>query len=83
MYFFRTYKSWRKVQTNPARAVIDGELVYNYLHLSIPEKLEVSLIKIFHLFNKRQCLQVSKKIGTKLEELLDDLSDIQKITNHF
>ncbi|KAJ3661319.1 hypothetical protein Zmor_006604 [Zophobas morio] len=63
---FRTYKSWRKVQTNPARSVIDGELVYNYLHLSIPEKMEVS-----------------KKIGTKIEELLDDLSDIQKITNHF
>jgi cleavage and polyadenylation specificity factor subunit 1 len=63
---FQTYKSWKKLQTNPARSVIDGELVYNYLHLSIPEKLEVS-----------------KKIGTKLEELLDDLSDIQKITNHF
>ncbi|EFA00240.2 cleavage and polyadenylation specificity factor subunit 1 isoform X2 [Tribolium castaneum] len=63
---FRTYKSWKKLQTNPARSVIDGELVYNYLQLSIPEKLEVS-----------------KKIGTKLEELLDDLSDIQKITNHF
>lgn len=46
--------------------MIDGELVYNYFHLSIPEKLEVS-----------------KKIGTKLEELLDDLTDIQKITNHF
>lgn len=40
---FRTYKSWRKLQANPARSVIDGELVWNYLHLAVNEKMEVSL----------------------------------------
>ncbi|XP_019876681.2 cleavage and polyadenylation specificity factor subunit 1 [Aethina tumida] len=63
---FRTYKSWRKLQANPARSIIDGELVWNFVHLSIVEKIEVS-----------------KKIGTKLDELMEDLSDIQKLTNHF
>lgn len=63
---FRTYKSSRKLQTNPSRSVIDGELVWNFLHLAINEKLEVS-----------------KKIGTKIEEIVDDLSDIQKLTSHF
>jgi cleavage and polyadenylation specificity factor subunit 1 len=46
---FRTYKSWKKLQTNPARSVIDGELVYNYLHLSIPEKLEVTGFRLYLL----------------------------------
>lgn len=41
---FRTYKSWRKLQSNPARSIIDGELVYYYLYLPINEKLEVSRI---------------------------------------
>ncbi|XP_057671339.1 cleavage and polyadenylation specificity factor subunit 1 [Diorhabda carinulata] len=63
---FRTYKSWRKLQYNPARSVIDGDLVWNFLNLSITEKLEVS-----------------KKIGTKVEELVEDLTDIHKLTNHF
>ncbi|KAJ8942077.1 hypothetical protein NQ318_004102 [Aromia moschata] len=63
---FRTYKSWRKLQCNPARSIIDGDLVWNFMHLSITEKSEVS-----------------KKIGTKIEELIDDLTDIQKLTNHF
>lgn len=51
---------------NPTRSVVDGDLVWKFLHLSIPEKLEVS-----------------KKIGTKVEELVEDLSDIHKLTNHF
>lgn len=63
---FRTYKSWRKLQYNPARSVIDGDLVWNFLSLSITEKTEVS-----------------KKIGTKVEELVEDLTDIHKLTNHF
>ncbi|XP_066151445.1 cleavage and polyadenylation specificity factor subunit 1-like [Euwallacea fornicatus] len=62
---FRTFKSYRKM-SNPARSIIDGELVWNFMQLSITEKIEVS-----------------KKIGTKLDELQDDLSDIQKLTNHF
>ncbi|CAH1107318.1 unnamed protein product [Psylliodes chrysocephalus] len=63
---YRTYKSWRKLQYNPARSVIDGDLVWNFLHLSITEKSEVA-----------------KKIGTKMEEIIDDLTDIHKLTNHF
>ncbi|XP_017784844.1 PREDICTED: cleavage and polyadenylation specificity factor subunit 1 isoform X1 [Nicrophorus vespilloides] len=63
---YRTYKSWRKLQSNPARSVIDGELVWNFLHLPLNEKMEVS-----------------KKIGSKIEELVDDLKDIHKLTSHF
>ncbi|CAG9824249.1 unnamed protein product [Phaedon cochleariae] len=63
---FRTYKCWRNLQYNPCRSVIDGDLVWNFLHLSITEKIEVS-----------------KKIGTKIEELVDDLTDIHRLTNHF
>lgn len=66
MIVFRTYKSWRKLQANPARGIIDGELVWSFLNLSISEKLEVS-----------------KKIGTKIDEILDDISDLQKLTSHF
>ncbi|KAL1516840.1 hypothetical protein ABEB36_000686 [Hypothenemus hampei] len=63
---FRTFKSFRKMLNNPARSIIDGELVWNFMQLSITEKIEVS-----------------KKIGTKLDELQEDLNDIQKLTNHF
>ncbi|CAG9827412.1 unnamed protein product [Diabrotica balteata] len=63
---FRTFKSWRKLQSNPARSIIDGDLVWNFLNLSLTEKSEVS-----------------KKIGTKMEELVEDLTDIHKLTNHF
>lgn len=45
--FYRTYKSWRKLQSNPARSVIDGELVWNFLHLSINEKMEVNIKDCF------------------------------------
>lgn len=38
---FRTYKSWRKLQQNPARGIIDGDLVWSFLSLSISEKHEV------------------------------------------
>ncbi|XP_030753926.1 cleavage and polyadenylation specificity factor subunit 1 [Sitophilus oryzae] len=63
---FRTFKSYRKISSNPARSIIDGDLVWSFIQLSITEKIEIS-----------------KKTGTKLEELLEDLSDIHKLTNHF
>lgn len=63
---FRTYKSYRRLQANPSRSIIDGELIWNYHNLSLPEKMEIS-----------------KKIGTKIDELLDDLSEIQKSGSHF
>lgn len=39
---YRTYKSWRKLHGNPSRAVIDGELVTNFMQLAINEKMEVT-----------------------------------------
>ncbi|XP_018335377.1 cleavage and polyadenylation specificity factor subunit 1 [Agrilus planipennis] len=63
---FRTYKSWRRQLSNPCRSIIDGELVWRFISLSINEKMEVS-----------------KKIGTKTEEIIEDLSEIQKLTAHF
>lgn len=82
----RTYKSWRKIHSNPARSVIDGELVWNFLHLSLNEKMEVCFNKhnnAWFCICNFNYLQVSKKIGTKIEELIDDLSDIQKCTAYF
>ncbi|KAK9877151.1 hypothetical protein WA026_016894 [Henosepilachna vigintioctopunctata] len=63
---YRTYKSYRKLQSSPSRSIIDGELVWSFLNLALTEKLEVS-----------------KKIGTKVDELLDDLGELQKLTSHF
>nr|CAD7407313.1 unnamed protein product [Timema poppensis] len=63
---FRTYKSSRKLLSNPARGVIDGELVSLFLGLPHLEKVEVA-----------------KKIGTKVDEITDDLADIERLTSHF
>nr|CAD7463467.1 unnamed protein product [Timema tahoe] len=63
---FRTYKSSRKLLSNPARGVIDGELVSLFLGLPYLEKVEVA-----------------KKIGTKVDEIIDDLADIERLTSHF
>lgn len=41
-YFYRTIKSARKTQSNPARCVVDGELIWSYLNLPLTEKLEVA-----------------------------------------
>ena len=63
---FRTYKSATKLLSNPARGIIDGELVWLYLGLPTSEKQEVA-----------------KKIGTKVDEISDDLADIERLTAHF
>ncbi|XP_022902078.1 cleavage and polyadenylation specificity factor subunit 1 [Onthophagus taurus] len=63
---FRTYTTWRKQSHGPSRSIIDGELVWKFLHLPVNEKLEVS-----------------KKIGTRIEELIGDLSLIDKLSAHF
>lgn len=39
---FRTYKSARKLLSNPARGVIDGELVWKFFSLPASEKAEVA-----------------------------------------
>lgn len=63
---FRTYKSARKLLSNPARGVIDGELVWKFFSLPASEKAEVA-----------------KKIGTKVDEIMDDLQDVDRLTAHF
>ncbi|XP_069698510.1 cleavage and polyadenylation specificity factor subunit 1 [Periplaneta americana] len=63
---FRTYKSATKLLSNPARGIIDGELVWLFLGLPTSEKQEVA-----------------KKIGTKVDEIADDLADIERLTAHF
>nr|CAD7412099.1 unnamed protein product [Timema cristinae] len=65
-YTLATYKSSRKLLSNPARGVIDGELVSLFLGLPYLEKVEVA-----------------KKIGTKVDEITDDLADIERLTSHF
>ncbi|XP_067007220.1 cleavage and polyadenylation specificity factor subunit 1 isoform X2 [Anabrus simplex] len=63
---FRTFKSATKLLSNPARGIIDGELVWMFLGLPTPEKHEVA-----------------KKIGTKMEDIVEDLADIERLTSHF
>lgn len=63
---FRTYKSWSKLLGNPARGIIDGDLVWLYLSLPVIERQEIA-----------------KKIGTKVDEIIEDLADIEKLTAHF
>lgn len=39
---FRTIKSSKKLQSNPARCIVDGDLVWSYLDLPFTEKQEVA-----------------------------------------
>ncbi|XP_051173959.1 cleavage and polyadenylation specificity factor subunit 1 [Leptopilina boulardi] len=39
---YRTYKSFVRLQGNPARGVIDGDLIWKYLNLPFNEKSEVA-----------------------------------------
>ncbi|XP_008551779.2 cleavage and polyadenylation specificity factor subunit 1 [Microplitis demolitor] len=39
---FRTYKSYVRMQGNPARGIIDGDLVWKYLQLPNNEKAEIA-----------------------------------------
>lgn len=66
VFLLRTYKSSTKLLGNPARGIVDGELVWTFLGLPTPEKQEVA-----------------KKIGTKVDEIIDDLTDIERLTAHF
>lgn len=60
------YKSSTKLLGNPSKGVIDGELVWLYLTLSLSERHEIA-----------------KKIGTKVDELLQDMFDIEMLTANF
>lgn len=64
--FLRLYKSFTKLTTNPSRGVIDGELVWMFLKLSLPDRQEIA-----------------RKIGTRVNEILEDLFDIECLTANF
>ncbi|XP_071082054.1 cleavage and polyadenylation specificity factor subunit 1-like [Haliotis cracherodii] len=51
---------------NPHKNILDGELLWKYLHLSILEKNEIS-----------------KRIGTSTDQIMDDLMEIDRATAHF
>ena len=42
IFIFRTYKSYVRLQGNPARGIIDGDLIWKYLNLPFNEKSEVA-----------------------------------------
>lgn len=54
------------MQGNPARGIIDGDLVWKYLLLPNNEKTDIA-----------------KKIGTKVQEIIEDITDIDRQTGHF
>lgn len=64
--FFSTYKSYVRNQGNPARGIIDGDLVWRYLLLPNNEKADVA-----------------KKIGTRVQEIIEDITEIDRQTAHF
>ncbi|XP_055705403.1 cleavage and polyadenylation specificity factor subunit 1 [Phlebotomus papatasi] len=39
---FRTIKSSRKMQANPARCIVDGELIWSFIQLPMNEKMELA-----------------------------------------
>jgi len=51
---------------NPAKSVIDGDLVWEFLSLPWQEKMEVC-----------------RKIGSKIDEIVEDLMEIDRISAHF
>lgn len=63
---YRTIKQWRKILTNPSRGILDGELIWQYLHLNQNEKMEIA-----------------KKIGTKVEEIYQDVFEIDTVSRIF
>ncbi|XP_015127450.1 cleavage and polyadenylation specificity factor subunit 1 [Diachasma alloeum] len=63
---YRTYKSHVRMQGNPARGIIDGDLVWKYLHLPNNEKADIA-----------------KKIGTRVQEIIEDIVEIDRQTAHF
>lgn len=63
---YRTIKQWRRVLTNPARGILDGELIWQYLMLNTTEKLEIA-----------------KKIGTKIDEIYQDIYEIDTVSRVF
>lgn len=65
-FFYRVFKSSRRLLGNPSRGIVDGELVFVFLNLSIKERIEVG-----------------RKIGSKVDDLLEDIIDVHRMTAHF
>lgn len=63
---FRALHSQRKYLMNPHKSILDGDLLWKYLNLSVMEKCELA-----------------KKIGTTADQVMEDLSEIDKYTSHF
>lgn len=63
---YRTIKQCRKIVSNPSRGILDGELIWQYLHLNQNEKTEIA-----------------KKIGTKVEEIYQDMLEIDTVSRIF
>lgn len=63
---FRTIKMAKKISLNPSRCIIDGDLVWSFMLMSVSERNEVA-----------------KKIGTKTEDILTDMLEIERLTSIF
>lgn len=63
---YRTCTTKCKSLVNSAKSIVDGDVVFAFLSLSVEEQVEVA-----------------RKIGTKVEELIDDLTEIDRYTAHF
>lgn len=65
-FLCRLFESTDRIQGNPTKGILDGELVWEFINLPWKEKLEVS-----------------KKIGSKVDEIIDDLMEVDRISAHF
>lgn len=61
-----TSQSRQKLNINPARSILDGELIWSFLHLPVPEKAEIA-----------------KKIGAKVDDIIEELMELDRMTAHF
>jgi len=63
---YRLYTSEKKILTNPSKNILDGDLLWKFLHMSITEQNELA-----------------KRIGSSIDNLIEDLMDIDRHTAHF
>ncbi|KAK7115084.1 hypothetical protein V1264_001025 [Littorina saxatilis] len=63
---FRTVKHTAPELSNPHRQILDGELIWKFLHLSLNERTEVA-----------------RRLGTAVEQIVDDMLEIDRVTAHF
>lgn len=68
---FRACQSKCKTLVNSAKSVVDGDLVFSFLSLSVEEQLEIA--------RKIDKLEAEGKV----QEIIDDLTEIDRYTAHF